>query len=239
MKQLLLFLCIVLLATGCSDAAMTSTQKSESLTSPMRGRIIVIDPGHGGIDHGAVSVTGAKEDELNLKVSLLVCAELKKYGVGVVLTRNCAVVDYSGDEATKKKRDMANRAEMIQGCQPDAVISIHMNKSTNKKYFGPQTYYKKGDDAGRQLASDIQDQLLGALPSYKRYRIIEGNFFILNSTKAPCVLIECGFLSNKEDDKRLRDEKTQQAIAKSICDGLYQYFSSRVRILPIESASGE
>ena len=213
-----LFLLFLFGCTGGKTSAPADTKHT------FDGLVIVLDPGHGGIDHGATSVTGAKEDQLNLQVCLLVSDQLQKAGAVVVMTRESVEVDYSGDGETRKRRDMANRARLIEASKASAVISVHMNKYLNGKFFGPQTYFRKGDQLCRQLASDIQDQLLDKLPSYKKYRVIEGNFFILNVSEVPSVLVECGFLSNRADDKRLRDCSYQQKVAECIFMGICDYF---------------
>jgi N-acetylmuramoyl-L-alanine amidase len=195
-----------------------------STESNLRGQIIAIDPGHGGVDHGALGISNIKEDNLNLQVSLILKQKLKQAGAVVILTRENEAVNYSGDASTRKRRDMENRAKLIQESKPNIVISIHMNKNRNRKFFGPQTYFLKTSDSSKALASCIQDELLASLPSYKKYRIVEGDYFILHVVDVPTVLVECGFLSNSSDSKRLQDTEYQQKIAESILRGINKYY---------------
>jgi N-acetylmuramoyl-L-alanine amidase len=92
----------------------------------------VIDPGHGGIEHGAVGASGVLEDNLNLQISLILKEKLMQAGVKVVMTRETADVDYSGDDTTRKHRDMYNRAKLIIDSKPNAIICINMNKNSIK-----------------------------------------------------------------------------------------------------------
>ena len=138
--RLIACISLPLLLAGCAaDDAPVSVSSSKIFD----GLVIVIDPGHGGADHGAISKSGIKEDGLNLQVSLLVKEKLKLAGAVAVMTRESADVDYSGDSKTRKRRDMENRARFIVASNPSAVVSIHMNKYTNRKYYGPQTYFGK------------------------------------------------------------------------------------------------
>ena len=213
--------CLAFLLTGCvsADADVSSIQINR-----LRGLTIVIDPGHGGIDHGAIGVAKTQEDMLNLQVSMLLKDKLTQADANVVMTRNSNAVDYSGTENTKKRRDMNNRGELIKQNKPDIIVSIHMNKYPNKKYYGPQTFYWNDNIEGRKLASDIQDELIKALPCYKRYRIIAADFYILHVVKTPSALVECGFLSNADDEKRLKDKNYQQIIADCIFNGICNYY---------------
>lgn len=219
-----MLLCIGLLALPAC-AGENAGPVAADLSLGFDGVVIVLDPGHGGTDHGAAGCSGVKEDQLNLKVAYLLKALLQKSGAIVVMTRKSADVDYSGAQSTRKRRDMENRARMIVASNPAAVISIHMNKYPNKKYYGPQTFFLKESPEGKRLAEDIQDQLLGGLPSYKKFRIVEGNFFMLHVVKAPSVLVECGFLSNAGDEKRLQEASYQNTVARCIYKGVCDYFA--------------
>lgn len=223
MRLKLLAGCIILLIllSGCTR------DKNESIPVSkysFDGFVIAIDPGHGGIDHGAIGPSGVKEDQINLQVSLLLKDKLKNAGAIVEMTRQSAEVDYSGNGNTRKRRDMENRRRLIVASKPNAVISIHMNKYPNKNYYGPQTFYLKDSIEGKRLAKDIQGQLLDSLPSYKKFRIVEGDFTILHAADAPSVLVECGFLSNPDDEKRLQESGYQNKIAESIYRGICDYF---------------
>jgi N-acetylmuramoyl-L-alanine amidase len=181
-------ICIVifLFTLGCPCKNEDSVQV---MANYFDGNVIVIDPGHGGKDHGAISTSGVKEDQLNMKVAFMLSGKLKKAGAIVVMTRQSADVDDSGNSHTRKKRDMENRARLIIASNPNIVISIHMNKYPKKEYFGPQTFYHKDSPDGKRLAEDVQSQLLANLPSYKKFRIVEGDYFMLHVVKA---LHSCG-----------------------------------------------
>lgn len=224
MKQYLLIFAIVLMLILPAGCVSDNTPVSANAGKGFGGIVIALDPGHGGADHGAISAGGIKEDQLNLQVSLLVKEKLEQAGAIVVMTRKSADLDYSGEGSTRKKKDMDTRARFIRASNASAVISIHMNKYPNKKYYGPQIYFLKDSAEGKKLAGKIQDQLLAAVPSYKKFRIVEGDYFILHVVNTPTVLVECGFLSNDADAKRLNDSAHQQKIAECIYKGICDYF---------------
>jgi N-acetylmuramoyl-L-alanine amidase len=225
-KRIVLFLICILFIL--SIISCVSSDKSIPINSrrSILGLVIAIDPGHGDIDHGAISDSGVKEDKLNLQVSLILKEKLKDAGATVFMTRESNEVDYSGDSSTRKRRDLENRAKLIRTSNPNAVISIHMNKYPNKKFYGPQTFFLKDNPEGKKLAEDIQKQLLNSLPSYKKFRIVEGEYFMLHVVDSPSVLVECGFLSNIDDTKRLQEPSYQQKIAESIFKGICDYFGT-------------
>ena len=176
---------------------------------------MILDAGHGGFDAGASGVdTGVKESTLNLKVALLVQAALEDAGVRVFMTRTD-----EGALGDTKKEDMARRGVMLQTEGADAAVSIHMNKFSNRRVRGPMAYYQAGAEAGEALAGCVIDSLTDALALNPRLPN-PGNNFVTRVPACPAVLVECGFLSNPEEERLLQDEGYQKAIAVAIAQGI-------------------
>jgi N-acetylmuramoyl-L-alanine amidase len=206
--------------------AFAAKSREDSLltvfSSPASNRVIVIDPGHGGIDSGAVSPSGTKEDELNLKVALKLKKYLEDQGASVILTRETQQ-GLSG----QKREDMRKRVEMIKQSNADIVVSIHMNKFPQAQYYGAQTFYMKGSDQGARLAECIQAQMVENLIEGNNRKIkAADNLLILKAGDAPSVIVECGFLSNASEEVLLKTDEYQEKIAWSIYSGILEYFAS-------------
>ena len=221
---LLLSALLLVVFAGCEPTDATpATQQDRG----MQGLVIVVDAGHGGMDKGARSASGVREDQLNLAVAKYLEQELAAAGVTVVMTRTGDGVDYSGEGSTKKQKDMDSRAKLIRGSAAAAVISIHMNKYPQAQYRGAQTFYWNDSAEGQKMSKSIQDALIAGLPGGNTRQIKPGDYFILHVTDAPAALVECGFLSNAQEERSLQDPAYQQQVAKCIAQGVIAYFQSR------------
>ncbi len=186
---------------------------------------IVVDPGHGGKDDGATGTdTGVLESRLNLEVASLLAELFEQAGAEVLMTRQTAEVDYSGEAQTEKLKDMNNRARAIREFEPDAVVSVHMNKFTERSVRGAEVFWQNGRENGRSLAQCIQDELNMSINTQKQRRSHSGDLYILQVVDQPSVLVECGYLSNAEEEKLLQDAKHQKLLAQSVFDGVCKYF---------------
>ena len=190
----------------------------------MKDLAIVIDPGHGGEDRGAQGVGGASEDALNLQIAKLLQARLAEQGVKVTMTRTSEQVDYSGEGDTPKMKDMNNRAKLFEAADPDAIISIHMNSCDAAEVFGAETYYWKDNGEGKKLAQHIQKALVAGMPVKSPRKTRAGDYFVLHAVDAPSTLVECGFLSNAEEEKHLQQAEYQGKLADCIVQGVRDYF---------------
>ena len=192
-----------------------------------RDNIIVIDAGHGGFDGGAVSPNGVKEDALNLSVAMKLKTMCLNQGYSVVMTRE----DENAIGDTKNE-DMKKRKQIIENSNADVVISIHMNKFNDTPCHGPVVFYHKDSPDGEKLAKIMQEKLVETLkPERPRVEKPE-TYFILRSGDCPCVLVECGFLSNAHDEELLQTEDYQEKCAAAIFKGLQLYFSQRYMSTP-------
>jgi N-acetylmuramoyl-L-alanine amidase len=236
MKKLLTILLIAALSFGtvtCGAPAAAAdfpapspspAPASATLESGLRSLRIAIDPGHGGIDHGAIGTdTGVYESTLNLEISELVAKRFMLAGADVLLTRKSEDVDYSGEGDTMKRRDMNNRAKLITAQDSQVVVSIHMNKYPNRSLSGAQVFYEKGSAEGEKLAAAIQDALNSGLDGSKKRLAKPGDYFILKASASPSVIVECGFLSNHNEEKMLLEPEYREKLADCIYKGICAY----------------
>ncbi len=187
--------------------------------------VIVLDAGHGGVDGGvAGSVSGVKESDLNLKTCKVLKTLLEGRGAKVVMTRK----DENGlyGTATKgfKLRDMERRREIIVAASPDLVVSIHMNKFSSSYRKGAQVFYQKNDQKSKVFADSIQKTLNEF--SGNGYAALSGDFFICRCADVPSVIVECGFLSNPQEEALLNTAEYREKIANEIMRGIFLYLYS-------------
>jgi N-acetylmuramoyl-L-alanine amidase len=232
MKKLQVLLAIAaasLLMTTCGlpasvEEAPEPMPASAVFPENLRSLRIAIDPGHGGIDHGAIGTdTGVYESTLNLEISELIAKKFMLAGADVLLTRKSADVDYTGEGDTLKRKDMNSRARLIAAQAPHVVVSIHMNKYPNRRLSGSQVFYEKGSAEGEKLAVCIQDELNAGLDGSKKRLAKPGDYFILKASDSPSVIVECGFLSNHDEEKKLLDPKYREKLADCIYRGICAY----------------
>lgn len=191
-------------------------------SSPKTQYTIVIDAGHGGRDGGAVGSSGVTESELNLEFSLKLKEMCEDYGFKVVLTRKDMNGLYSIFASNKKKSEMKKRQEIIEKAKPDVVVSIHMN-SFSFSSSGAQCFYASGNESGQALATSVQ-QALSTEIEHTGLAAKVGDFYVLNCTDYASVLVECGFLSNPEEERKLCDEEYQSNFCRTILYGILDYF---------------
>ena len=187
---------------------------------------VVIDPGHGGNDPGGIGVSGVLEKDVNLSVALFLKENLEQQGIEVVMTRDTDRGLYSESTSNKKKEDLAKRIQIIEETDPDFVLCIHQNIFTDSKYSGAQVFYYKDSAEGARLASCIQDQLIaGVDPENTRVPKSNMNYYMLKQSPVPIVIVECGFLSNAEEESKLGTEDYQRKLAWNIFLGTMHYLN--------------
>lgn len=205
------------------------TDSMNTFKLPIKNTVIIIDPGHGGIDPGAVGRTGITEDKINLEISLKLRRLIEQSGGIALMTREDDSGLYSDGKTKirdKKNEDLRTRHEMINNSGAHIFISIHLNSFPQSQYYGAQTFYQKGDEEGKKLAEFIQKELKEVIEN-KNHRMAKSidTVYILKNKNMPAALIECGFLSNPKEEKFLQDEKYQDKIAWAIFMGIMGYLS--------------
>ena len=189
---------------------------------------IVLDAGHGGVDGGVVGRhSKVKESDLNLSIALRVKETLEEAGFLVVLTRKTQAGLYGLATKGFKRRDMERRRKIIEEKDPSLVVSIHQNFYPSHSTRGGQVFYKKGDEQGAEFAFCMQKQLnaLYETQNVRHRTAMAGEFFILECTPNPSLIVECGFLSNAEDERLLNEPSWQGQLAHSITAGVTAYLA--------------
>lgn len=187
---------------------------------------VVIDAGHGGDDPGKVGVNGAKEKDINLKIALILKKYLEEEGIEVVLTRETDQGLYDVGVSNKKVQDMKRRIEMIDKAGPAITVSIHQNSYPAENVHGAQVFYYSTSVEGKRLAESIQEQMITCLdPENRRSVKANESYYLLKKTDIPIVIVECGFLSNKEEAEKLCDEDYQDRAAWAIHMGILRYLN--------------
>lgn len=230
-KKVLIVTLVLVLTVFLSGVAKEKVLKTEETFLPISGKTIIIDAGHGFPDGGAVGSSGVLEKDLNLSVAMFLQKFFESSGTHVLLTRSDdnGIYDISGSIKNKKVSDIKNREEFIKNSDAQIFVSIHMNKFSDSKYSGPQVFYSKNNEKSEILAKCIQKSMIAALnPKSKReVKSADSSIYLLSHTDIPAVLVECGFLSNAEEEKMLKDEKYQRQLAWSVYCGIIDYFNEK------------
>ena len=191
--------------------------------------------GHGKPDEGAQSSTGTTEAATNLKIALKLQNLLEQSGTIVILTRSDENAIYDIEAKTLKQKkisDIHNRVKIGNESSADLFVSIHLNKIPQQQYDGWQTFYKQGSEEGKKLlenvkklAISIQNNLNEAIQKENNRvaKTIE-NIYIIKHVEIPITIVECGFLSNPTEEKKLLEDDYQNRLAWGIYNGIIDYF---------------
>lgn len=210
---------------------MANFSAAEASSMPITQKTVIVDAGHGGDDGGAIGIDGTVEKDINLDIALKLEKILKFYGFNVIMTRTQDVMtcDDGLDSLRKRKiSDIHNRFELMRK-NPDAIfISVHQNKFEDSSQHGTQVFYSGNDERSKELAEAIQTSVTLTLQR-KNDRVVKksgSGIYLLYHAKIPAVLIECGFISNSDEVKKLKDESYRMKLAILIADGLLKYLSN-------------
>lgn len=210
---------------------MANSSATEASSKPFTQKTIIVDAGHGGDDGGAIGIDGTVEKDINLDIALKLEKLLKFYGFNVIMTRTEDVMtcDDGLDSLRKRKvSDIHNRFDLMQK-NPDAVfISVHQNKFEDSSQHGTQVFYSGNNGKSKELAEAIQTSITSTLQP-KNDRVVKksgSGIYLLYHAKIPAVLVECGFISNSDEVKKLKDESYRIKLAILIADGLLKYLSN-------------
>ncbi len=205
--------------------ALTAQTVSAFSSDSMR---VVVDAGHGGIDGGVSGRrTGVKESDLNLALAFSFKERLEDMGFEVELTRKTEGGLYDSTAKGFKKRDMQRRKEIIQKADPALVVSIHQNFYPSKATRGAQVFYPPKNEGAEKFALLMQSRLNGlyAEKKAKGRKATVGEFFMLTCAPCPSLIVECGFLSNEQDEALLCDKAWQKRLAESMAGAVLDYYA--------------
>ena len=188
---------------------------------------VVIDPGHGGTDGGAVGVSGILEKDLNLEVGTLLAGELTRRGFDVIMTRTDDVMLDNGSSSSAKVSDLSARLEIVRSCENPVFVSIHMNKFPDSSVNGFTVYYSSNNPDSELLAAAVRQSVTYSVqPENKRPMKAAGNsIFLLSRLTSPAVLLECGFLSNQREEALLSDPEYREKLVCAISDGIENFIN--------------
>ncbi len=230
-------ICVAVLA-AVAVAMLGHGTIARSVASVMAGDVILLDPGHGGIDGGAVSGRGVSEKDINLAIAQEVKALAEAAGWRVVMTRETDKALGEGTGGTirsQKTQDLKARRELIKNTEPELAISIHLNSFTaDSTVRGYQTFYpgSGGSESvlgkSKLLAEHLQKEMAEQIPDGKeRKPLAKNDTFLFQEVPCPLALIECGFLSNPQEAELLQSKEYQQKLAQGIFNGITEFTGKR------------
>ena len=222
---LILLLCISIYSLNVKgEDTMPVTGESDAQ------KTVIVDAGHGGEDPGAVSdYSGIKEKDINLEIAYKLKDLLEKGGYKVILTRSEDILKYPPGTTSiyeKRKADLTTRKKIMDESGADIVVSIHLNKFDKPQYFGAQTFFPPNSPESQRLAMCIQQSLRENLdPNNTREALVKKeSIVILRDLKTVTSIVECGFLSNPEEEKKLATPEYRDKLADAIFIGINKYF---------------
>lgn len=195
--------------------------KTVGINNVKTKKTVIIDPGHGGIDVGTVGIDGSLEKNINLSISLDLYDYLMVSGINTVLTRDGDYEVYKAGEK-RTKSDLYNRMDFINSIPDSILISIHQNHFENEAEWGTQVWFSPNDEISPTLADKILRSVKKNIqPENKREnKVSDNSYYILYKAQKPSVMVECGFVSNKNENNKLQDKEYQKDMAYSILAGI-------------------
>lgn len=222
-------LSIALLSLNIGNSDITSASAGQGNSQ----KIVMIDAGHGGEDPGAVSdYSGIKEKDVNLNIAMNLKQLLEKDNYKVIMTRSEDKLEYNSETRNivqKRREDLTRRKKMMDEGGANIVVSIHLNKFPQTQYFGAQTFFPVNSPESQKLAGSIQGTIRENVdPTNKREALVKKEpIIILKDSKTTTTIVECGFLSNPEEEKKLALPEYQQKMAIGIKLGIDKYFGGK------------
>ncbi|MDD2378125.1 MAG: N-acetylmuramoyl-L-alanine amidase [Bacilli bacterium] len=195
----------------------------KAFDAPLMGKVIYIDPGHGGVDPGAI-YKEIYESDINLEISKNLQHELEKLGAIVYLTREGDYDLAVPNTINRKRSDLSRRGNLINKSNCDVYLSIHLNAETSSTWRGGQVFYDDINPNNELLASIIQKYFKENLYSKRKAKEID-EMYLSRRVKVPGVLLEVGFITNPNDRYLLRQKSYQVKVSKVISKALITYFS--------------
>ena len=204
----------LLLAMGGSRAVTVLSENA-----PVTDRkVVVIDPGHGGVDGGATSVTGVLESQFNLEIALKLNDLMHLLGIDTVMIRETDCSGYTEGQtiAQKKISDLKQRVRIVNDIPNATLVSIHQNLFVDERYSGAQVFYAP-TDGSQILAKQMQTAFVQSVnPDSNRKSKRADSIYLMQHIHCPGILIECGFLSNRQEEAKLRNPEYQKQLCAVI-----------------------
>ncbi|MCX7711730.1 MAG: N-acetylmuramoyl-L-alanine amidase [Clostridia bacterium] len=198
----------------------------------LKGKNMIIDPGHGGIDPGTNDGKTFFEKDINLQISQKLCRDLESYQVVTSMTRNDdrSLDNQISANTSRHQKDLMARVEHFNSGTYDLFISVHVNRSSNPRSMGPMVLYSPDNFESKYLAYCLQQRfnahIKKVLGKETERKPVKSSFYVLKNSRIPGVIVETGFISNAEEKKLLAEESYQAKLSKSICLGIQDYFQN-------------
>jgi len=201
------------------DVRVTSAQ-------PLAGQTIAIDPGHGGVDPGALGPQGVHEKDIVLAIALKLRELLEASGATVVMTReidtDLSDANLGHQYSRRKRQDLSRRVALINASRASLLVSVHLNSMAARRWYGAQVFFAAESSESKRLAVTIQESLRETLQNTTRLAAA-GDYYILEKTACPAVIVEAGFISNPEEARLLQTEHYQARVALAIYRGIARF----------------
>lgn len=212
-------------------AYVTGMRNAQTVAGGMQGYpTIIIDAGHGGMDGGTVAADGTNEKDINLAIALKLEAVLKAAGVNTIMVRTQDVSVHDSGASTVRQvkvSDIHNRMKLFESTPNAILVSIHQNHYSGSSIHGAQVFYSKNTDTSEALANFIQKRIAVDLQKDNERKVKPSgtSIYLLYHAKATAVMVECGFLSNPQDNQNLKDDSYQNRMAFCIAGGILDFFT--------------
>lgn len=223
---------IMLLVVFAASFIYASQDAIGTASIPIKNMVVIIDAGHGGIDSGAMGRAGTEEKQINLNIALKLRRLIEQAGGVALMIREDEKGLYTeGRKSGRKREDLVNRQKLIKESDADICISIHLNSFPQSQYYGAQTFYKEGDPRSKKLAEFIQSEMLVIMDRGNNRTIKpRSDTYLFKGNDIPGALVECGFLSNPEEEQLLKQEHYQEKLAWCIFTGIIEYLESETKL---------
>lgn len=219
MKKSVFLICIII------SLIFTLAFKSYTINNfPLFGKLIVLDPGHGGLDPGSL-FKDQYEKDYNLIFAFSLKSELEHLGASVIMTREGDYDLSSPNARYRKKNDFNNRIKLINESKADLYISLHMNYLNDSSYYGAQSFYTKDNEKNKALAESLQENFNKFFNFKKKAKTIDSNKYMYKRLEVDGVLIEYGFISSYKDRTNLKKDTYREDLSKVISATLIEYFT--------------
>ena len=204
---------------------------------PLQGHKVMIDPGHGGKDPGAIGLAGVREKDVVLDVSLELARQLREWGAEVRLTRD-SDRQVAGPDAPKRE-DLQARVDLANNWPAEIFISMHSNANNNRDIKGTEAYVSRNSsDASKRLATAMHTHMVNDLGLPDR-KVLKSDFYVIKNTSMPGMLMEIAYVSNAEEEAKLGDPNFRKQAATAMAEGVKDYFNAPATGAIIEPAEPE
>lgn len=229
-RALIILLTVVFTFVSCLGINYILNDVVQISSNATHNRVnLVIDAGHGGLDAGTIGIDGTKEKDINLSIALILYDFAMVSGIPCFLVRDGDYLVY-GETDDKSRSDLYNRLDYINSIDNSILISIHQNHFEDEKEWGMQVWYSPNDEKSKIIADNILNVTKANLqPDNTRLnKRSDSSYYLLYKAQAPSVMVECGFMSNSEENEKLKNTRYQKQIAYSILLGFSQFLAEEL-----------